>query len=207
MNELQIFNYEETQVRTVFIGGEPWWVLADVCRVLNLSEPHRVAARLREDEKGRTKITTLGGPQEMTIINEPGLYKVILRSNSPKAEPLMDWITHEVLPSIRKTGTYGIPQTVFGLPAPRVTTAKRILAQCREIQEESIPDRPEAKLNVMKKVKNLLKENGFNCPNIILDPAHPSPEDWDGAVNFAFDHPGTSYEDYLAYLLIPRLES
>lgn len=73
MNELQVFNYGEIPVRTVMQSGEPWWVLSDVCRVLELKEPHRVAARLDADEKGRTQITTLGGNQQMTIINESGL--------------------------------------------------------------------------------------------------------------------------------------
>ena len=70
MNNLQSFSYGSNEVRTVMIDGEPWFVLADVCRVLNINEPHRVAMRLDDDEKGRTQITTLGGPQEMTIISE-----------------------------------------------------------------------------------------------------------------------------------------
>ena len=104
---LQVFQYcQSTEVRMVMRGDEPWWVLADVCRVLELKEPHRVAARLDEDEKGSHLVTTLGGPQEMTIINESGLYSVILRSNKPEAKAFKRWITHEVLPSIRRTGSY-----------------------------------------------------------------------------------------------------
>lgn len=109
MNEMQVFKYGYNEVRTVEQGGEVWWVLADVCRVLGLSEPHRVAHRLDEDEKGRTQITTLGGDQKMTIISESGLYKVILRSDKPEAKKFTRWVTHEVLPTIRRTGSYSQP--------------------------------------------------------------------------------------------------
>ena len=104
--EMQIFHYQDQEVRTVEQGGEPWWVLADVCKALGLRSPHKVADRLDEDEKGRTFIPTLGGAQELTIINEPGLYTVILRSNKPDAKAFKRWITHEVLPAIRRTGQY-----------------------------------------------------------------------------------------------------
>lgn len=103
---MQAFTYNDHEVRTVERDGEPWWVLADVCNALGLSQPSRVASRLDEDEKGVTKTHTPGGEQELTIINEPGLYTVILRSNKPEAKPFKRWITHDVLPAIRKTGQY-----------------------------------------------------------------------------------------------------
>lgn len=119
MNELQIFNYEETPVRVVDKDGAPWWVLADVCRALGIKNPRDVAARLDEDEKNTVDLTDgilarpnseLGysrrGNPNMTIINEPGLYKVILRSDKPEAKKFTRWVTHEVLPAIRKTGSY-----------------------------------------------------------------------------------------------------
>ncbi|MBR1734818.1 MAG: phage antirepressor KilAC domain-containing protein [Alphaproteobacteria bacterium] len=105
--ELKIFNYKNNEVRTTVKDGEIWWVLKDVCDILGLSEPHRVASRLEKDE--RTLMTVpdnLGRRQNTTIINEPGLYKVILRSDKPEAKKFMHWITHEVLPSIRKHGAY-----------------------------------------------------------------------------------------------------
>ncbi len=108
MNNLQIFNYKDKEVRTIEKNGEPWWVLKDVCEVLTLGSPHKIADRLDEDEKGRNLIPTLGGNQEMTVINESGLYNVILRSDKPEAKPFRKWITSEVLPSIRKTGSYSV---------------------------------------------------------------------------------------------------
>ena len=110
MNELQIFNYGEIPVRTVLMDGEPWWVLADVCRVLNITNHKNVAARLDEDEKGVHLMDTPGGNQTMTIINESGLYKVILRSDKPEAKAFTR-VTHEVLPAIRRTGSYGVTIT------------------------------------------------------------------------------------------------
>ena len=108
MNDLQIFIYSGAQLRTIQQPDGLWWVLRDVCQVLGLDSPHKVAERLDDDEKGRNLIPTPGGKQEMTIINEPGLYSVILRSDKPEAKAFKRWVVHEVLPSIRKTGSYGM---------------------------------------------------------------------------------------------------
>lgn len=106
-NGLQVFQSKQFgSIRAIEQDGEPWWVLADVYRALELSSPHKVAARLDDDEKGRNQIPTLGGPQEMAVINESGLYSVILRSDKPQAKAFKRWITHEVLPSIRRHGIY-----------------------------------------------------------------------------------------------------
>lgn len=112
MNNLQVFNYNGSEVRTIQKNGETWWVLKDVCAVLGLSSPHKVFDRLDEDEKGRNQIPTLGGEQEMTVVNESGLYNVILRSDKPEAKPFRKWVTSEVLPSIRKHGAYMTPETL-----------------------------------------------------------------------------------------------
>lgn len=112
MNELQIFNYNGNEVRTVQIDGEPWWVLKDVCGVLGISKYRDVAARLDEDERKPVKVDTLGGEQEMICVNESGLYNVILRSDKPEAKPFRKWVTAEVLPSIRKHGAYLTPETL-----------------------------------------------------------------------------------------------
>lgn len=111
MSDLQIFNYGEIPVRTVLLDGEPWWVLADVCRVLNIERADSTARRLDPDEKGVHLMDTPGGNQKMSIINESGLYKVILRSDKPEAKAFTRWVTHEVLPAIRKTGSYGVTIT------------------------------------------------------------------------------------------------
>lgn len=113
MNELQIFNYQTYDVRTVQKNGEPWFVLKDVCQVLGLSTPARVAERLDQDEVSLTHITdSMGRQQETTIINESGLYNVILRSDKPEAKPFRKWVTSEVLPSIHRHGAYMTPETI-----------------------------------------------------------------------------------------------
>lgn len=103
MGELKVWNYNNSEVRTVNINNEPWWVLTDVCKVLELSNATKVAQRLEEDERSNFK---LGRQGEATIINESGLYSVILRSDKPQAKPFRKWVTSEILPSIRKTGMY-----------------------------------------------------------------------------------------------------
>ncbi len=114
MNEIQIFNYNSNEVRTIQKDGEPWFVLKDVCGILGMdtSQLKKVADRLEEDEKDRNLIPTLGGSQEMWVINESGLYNVILRSDKPEAKPFRKWVTSEVLPSIRKHGAYMTPETI-----------------------------------------------------------------------------------------------
>ena len=114
MNDIQIFNYNSNEVRTVQHDGEPWFVLKDVCRVLGMdvSKLKQVADRLDGDEKGRCLVPTPGGEQETWIINESGLYNVILRSDKPEAKPFRKWVTSEVLPSIRKHGAYMTPETI-----------------------------------------------------------------------------------------------
>jgi len=110
MNELQVFSYEGNEVRTVQRGGETWWVLRDVCEILDLTTPARVAERLDDDEVSLTHIIdSIGRNQETTIVNESGLYNVILRSDKPEAKQFKRWVTHEVLPSIRKHGAYMTP--------------------------------------------------------------------------------------------------
>lgn len=113
MNEIQIFNYQDKQVRTVEKDGEPWWVLKDVCEVLEISHIKDTADRLEKDEVGQTEvIDSLGRKQKTTIINESGLYNVILRSDKPQAKPFRKWVTSEVLPAIRKHGGYLTPEKV-----------------------------------------------------------------------------------------------
>lgn len=109
---LQTWSYGNSEIRTIQKDGEPWWVLSDVCKVLELTTPARVAGRLEDDEKGVSLIHTLGGKQNVTVINESGLYAVILRSDKPQAKPFRRWVTSEVLPSIRKHGAYMTDQTL-----------------------------------------------------------------------------------------------
>ncbi|MEC1600684.1 phage antirepressor [Bacillus halotolerans] len=115
MNELQkVFNYQDQQVRTVVKNGQPWFVAKDVCNVLNHSN-HKVAvSRIDEDEVSKVYLTdSLGRNQKTTVVNEAGLYSLILTSNKPEAKQFKRWITHEVIPTIRKTGGYVANDELF----------------------------------------------------------------------------------------------
>lgn len=104
---IQIFENERFgQIRTVMKDGEPWFVLADVCRALEISNSRMVAGRLDSDELMSVKLTSGGQRREMTVINESGLYAVIIRSDKPQAQSFRKWLTSEVLPTIRRTGGY-----------------------------------------------------------------------------------------------------
>lgn len=103
-NKIMTFNYETSKVRTIEKNGEPWFVLKDVCKILEIKNTTDVAKRLDDDERTRFN---LGRQGEATLINESGLYSVILRSDKPQSKPFRKWVTGEVLPSIRKTGSYG----------------------------------------------------------------------------------------------------
>ena len=115
MNDLQIFNNEEFgEARTAVINDEPMFCLADICKALELTQPSKVKERL--NEKGVRSIPTLtkGGEQKLLYINESNLYKTIFQSRKESAERFTEWVTSEVLPSIRKTGSYGMPKTTGG---------------------------------------------------------------------------------------------
>ena len=102
----QSFTYDGAQIRTYEEDSMVWFVLKDVCNILEIANSRNVYNRLDEDEKGVHSIDTPGGNQEMQVINEPGLYATILRAKSDKAKPFRRWVTHDVLPSIRKRGYY-----------------------------------------------------------------------------------------------------
>ena len=109
MNAIKTFNFGASPVRIIEINGEPWFVASDVGAVLQLTNIRASIALLDDDEKGVNTIDTLGGTQEIGIISESGLYTLILKSRRPEAKPFRKWVTSEVLPSIRKTGSYGQP--------------------------------------------------------------------------------------------------
>ena len=108
MQEMIPFTYEGTPMRTVVVESEPWFVSMDALDILGLHRSSLTA--LDDDEKGVHTVDTLGGVQRVGIISEPGLYSLILRSRKPEAKAFKRWITHEVLPSIRKRGGYLTPE-------------------------------------------------------------------------------------------------
>ena len=133
-NEIQVWNYESSEIRTVQINGEPWFVLSDVCKVLELSSPHKVADRLENDERNQIPVTdSLGRYQNTAIINESGLYAVVLRSDKPQAKPFRKWVTSEVLPSIRKHGSYSV-QSQFADLSPQLQVLIQMETRQKQIE-------------------------------------------------------------------------
>ena len=126
MNQIVAFDFESHDVRVV-IGqdGEPRFVAADLLSTLNLDR--KALERLDDDEKDVSSIHTPGGQQEMTVVNESGLFNLVLGSRKPEAKRFKRWVTHEVLPSIRKTGSYTVPSSVAALPAPTQDRVTAIL--------------------------------------------------------------------------------
>lgn len=112
MNQLQIFNFGNNEVRVLEINNEPWFVAKDVCDVLEIGNPSQALSRLDDDERNTIILNEgIGNPQK-SIVNEPGLYTLILGSRKPDAKQFKRWVTHEVIPSIRKHGAYMTPQKI-----------------------------------------------------------------------------------------------
>ena len=113
-SELQVFDYKGLVVRTVEKDSEVWFVAKDVCDILELSNPTEALRSLDEDERSSLRITEgtspNGGNPNVNIINEPGMYKLIFKSRKAEAKEFTRWVTHEVLPEIRRTGSYGVKQ-------------------------------------------------------------------------------------------------
>lgn len=158
MNELQVFtNPEFGQVRTVTIEEEPWFVGKDVAVALGYGNPRDALRKHIEDEdKGVSQIATPSGEQTMTIINESGLYALIFGSKLESAKRFKHWVTHEVLPAIRKTGTYSVNPKARALTTDDYMKAAQLAATCRN---ERLPY-----------VLGFLEQAGFNIPEVTTPP-------------------------------------
>lgn len=133
MNELQIFTNDTFgDVRTVTRDGEPWFVAADVCRALEVVNNRDAVSRLDDDEKDVVSTDTLGGVQSVTIINEAGLYSLVLGSRKPEARAFKRWITHDVVPAIRRHGMYATNELLDN-PDLLIEAATRIKVQREKI--------------------------------------------------------------------------
>ena len=150
MNQLQVFNNTEFgQVRTMMINGSPWFVAKDVCECLDINNSRQALARLDSDEKNSVILNdgTPGTP-EKGIVNEYGLYSLVLSSRKPSAKAFKRWITHEVIPAIRKHGAYMTGETLEqALTSPdfliRLATELKTEQEARRLAEQKIEaDKP-----------------------------------------------------------------
>lgn len=134
MNQIQPFQYDEHEVRVVDIDGEPWFVLADLCKALGLSNPSVYATRLAqigEVTRFYPTVDRLGRTQQAVIVSEPGMYEVVIRSDKPDAVAFRRWITGDVIPTIRKTGGYGQQPALQGpeLIAAALIESQKVIEQ------------------------------------------------------------------------------
>lgn len=150
MNELQIFNSEEFgEIRTITKDNEPMFCLADVCKALELEQVSRVKARLKTDGVTTSKVTDrLGREQEATFINESNLYRTIFQSRKESAERFTEWVTSEVLPSIRKNGGYIAGQET--LSDEELMAKALLVAQNKIIERDKIIEQKQARIEQMK---------------------------------------------------------
>ena len=125
------FAYEGRQIRVITDAqGEPWFVATDLCSCLGIRNPSDALSRLDDDEKGLGLTDTLGGQQSLTTVNESGLYSLVLSSRKPEAKRFKRWVTHEVLPAIRRTGGYAVPgqsATTATLPSDKQDSVGALL--------------------------------------------------------------------------------
>jgi len=141
MKALQVFDYRGSKVRTIVVDGQPWFVAKDVCDILDLGNVSHAVSRLDDDEKGIISNDTPGGRQGMLHVSEAGLYALILSSKKPEARNFKRWVTHEVLPEIRKTGFYSLG----GYQIPK--TLPEALRLAADLAEENERLRPKAELH------------------------------------------------------------
>ncbi len=139
----QVFNFNNKEVRFTAIDGEPWWMAKDVCDVLGLSDTHKALQGLDEDEKTEHEQYS-GSGRKPLLVNEPGLYSLIIRSRKPEAKEFKRWITHDVLPSIRKTGMYATQELLDNpdLLIAAATQLKQERAERVRLEQQAAADAP-----------------------------------------------------------------
>lgn len=179
MADIAVYTFEDQKVRTIIAAdGEPRFILSDLCKVLNIGNPSDVARRLSDSMKGVDLIDTPGGRQKMTVVTEAGMYSVVLRSDKPEAVQFQEWVTGEVLPSIRKTGAYSLQPKLEGpelmayalIEAQKTIEAATARAEAAEAQIEA--DKPATTLGkaitagdgdlLVRDVARILASHGVN---------------------------------------------
>lgn len=158
MNEIIPFEFDSKQVRVIKDEtGAPWFVAKDVCEVLGIANHRDATSRLDDDERDDVGLTdAIGRKQNTTVVNEPGLYNLVLRSDKPEAKAFKRWITHEVLPSIRKTGAYTVNKD---LPPSFVPLARELGAAFNTCKRAGLDDHT-ARLKANEFVK---AKTGWDC--------------------------------------------
>lgn len=200
MNEMTIFqNPQFGSVRTNVIDGEVWFVAADVCKALDIQNHKDAVSRLDSDEKGVGITDTLGGKQNTIVINESGLYSLILTSRKPEAKSFKRWITHDVIPAIRQEGFYAAPNA----KPPKLQNIKGLIEMIREtrslMEMQGAPSH-----DIAVTAKSICDQYGVMLPECFIQPEKLNMQDVMDMIDFVFEHPREkgkkppSYDDWLA---------
>lgn len=178
MLNLQTFSYQSQNVRTVIKNGEPWFLAKDVCDILEINNPSQALTRLDDDEKNTIILNEGIGNPEKSIVSESGLYSLILGSRKTEAKQFKRWITHEVIPSIRKHGIYATPEaieTMLNDPDTMIITLQKLKEERerRLLAEKTLEEQKpkivfadailSAKTNILvNDLAKILKQNGVD---------------------------------------------
>lgn len=202
MNDLQIFkNPEFGQVRTVTIEGNPWFVGKDVAVALGYGDGNpnskslnnAIADHVDEEDKGVTKMETPGGPQNVIIINESGLYALIFGSKLESAKRFKRWVTSEVLPALRKTGTYALE---------RKTSIREVVDLIR-VTRETMKEQGIAPEEIARAIKEIGEQHGIDFPEYFIRPEKLTLSNAFDMLDFIFAHKGDkkkpTYDDFIIY--------
>lgn len=204
-----VFPLTNQETRIVDLDGNPWWVLRDVCEVIGLSQPVKVVERLDEDEVNQIHVIDSMGREQLTyIVNEAGLYSVILRSDKPEAKAFRRWVTHEVLPQIRKTGAYGAD--TFDLNNPDHVMAALVAQNRKALELQAEVNELKPKADAMRRLEGA---DGSMCITNAAKALSVRPKDLFShlqANKWIYKRPGTSvwigYQDKIQSGLIEMSE-
>lgn len=204
MNEIQIFNNPEFgNIRTVTIDGEPWFVGKDIAEALGYGKGkslnNAVASHVDDEDKGVTEMMTPGGKQSLIIINESGLYSLILSSKLPNAKKFKRWVTSEVLPAIRKTGHYEAPGY-----APKATSVGEVVNLIK-ITRQTMKEQGASPTEIAQAVKEICEQFGVNLPQCFIKPKETTMTDVMQMIDFIYAQPkgkgkkAPTYDDFIIY--------
>lgn len=201
MNEIQVFNnLEFGNIRTVTIDDEPWFVGKDIAEALGYSNSRKALIdHVDNEDKGVTNRYTPGGKQNLIIINESGLYSLILSSKLPNAKKFKRWVTSEVLPAIRKTGHYETQGY-----APKATSIGEVVNLIK-ITRQTMKEQGASPTDIAKAVKEICEQFGVNLPQCFIKPKETTMADVMQMIDFIYaqprgrGHKTPTYDDFIIY--------
>lgn len=197
-NNLQIFsNAEFGNIRTVTIDDEPWFVGKDIAEALGYSNSKKTLGdHVDAEDKRGSQIVTPGGMQTMTVINESGLYSLILSSKLPNAKKFKRWVTGEVLPAIRKSGHYEAPAYT-----PKSTSVGEVVSLIK-ITRQTMKEQGAAPTDIAQAVKEICEQFGINLPQCFVKPKETTMADVMQMIDFIYAQPKgrtPTYDDFIIH--------